>query len=350
MESLGTLPDGRTARVFTLTNENGLRARVSDLGAILLSMEAPDRQGRIADITLGYDRFDDWLANPFYLGATIGRFGNRIRGGRFTLDGREYRLATNNAPGGLPCHLHGGVRGFNHHLWNAEPAADGRSVSFTLASPDGDEGYPGTLSVRVTYTLDEEDGLLWEATATTDAPTIVNLVNHTYWNLSGDPSTTILDHKLQLEADDFLPTDAGLIPTGERRRVACTPMDFTHPTTIGDRIDAEDEALAFGAGYDHAWVLRGPAGELRPAALVHDPLSGRVMELFTDQPAVQFYAGNFLDNITPGKGGYPILRRGGLCLETEGFPDAPNRPDFPSAVLRPGETYRHRMLHRFGLK
>lgn len=347
VEPFGKLPDGREARLFTLTNSRGLKARVSDFGATLVAMETPDRHGRLADINLGFDNAATYLdpANP-YLGATAGRFANRIRDGKFTLDGTSHQLATNNQPGGIPCHLHGGDFGFNRVLWSAETDEAANAVAFTYLSPDGDEGYPGALLTRVTYTLTENDELKWEVRATTDAPTIVNVVHHSYWNLGGDPTATINDHVLTLEADHFLPTDAGLIPTGERMAVAGTPLDFTRPTVIGERLDADFEPLRLAGGYDHAWVLR-PGDGVRPAARLFHPASGRVLEVLTDQPAIQFYGGNFLGQGPAGKDGVHHAHRGGLCLETENFPDAPNQPSFPSCVLRPGETYRHTMIHRF---
>jgi aldose 1-epimerase len=331
--------------LFTLTNRHGLRARVSNYGALLIGMETPDRDGTLADVTHGFDTLAGWLVNGPYFGASIGRFGNRIKGGKFTLDGRECLLATNNAPGGIPCHLHGGLKGFDKAVWEVT-AAGPDSVTFTYVSAAGEEGYPGTLTASVTYTLTDANELIWHAEATTDAATVVNLVHHSYWNLSGDPTTTILDHVLTLAADHYLPTDAGMIPTGEIAPVVGTPMDFGLPTAIGERIGADFEALKLGAGYDHCWVLREGQGVCL-AARVEDPKSGRVMEVLTDQPAVQFYAANFLDGITPGKGGVCYARRSALCLETEGFPDAPNQPAFPSPVLRPGETYRHTLVHRF---
>lgn len=344
-EVFGTLPDGREVRIFTLTNKNGLEARVTEYGAILVSMRVPDRGGNMDDIALGYDSLVGWLTNTSYFGATVGRFGNRIKDGKFSLDGKPYTLATNNDPGGIPCHLHGGVKGFDKVLWSGR-ANDANGVEFTYVSMDGEEGYPGNLTVKVTYTLTDADELKWEATATTDSPTILNIVHHSYWNLSGDARTSIIDHTLQLNAPSYLPTDAGLIPTGGIAPVAGTPMDFTRPTPIGVRIDADFEALKFGGGYDHCWVLDGSAG-VRLAARVKDPESGRVMEVLTDQPGIQFYAGNFLDGSITGKGGVKYARRTGLCLETQRFPDSPNKPSFPSCVLRPGETYRHVMIHRF---
>jgi aldose 1-epimerase len=344
-ETFGNMPDGREVKIFTLTNQNGLRAKVTEYGAILVSMETPDRTGKMADITHGYDTLEGWLTNTSYFGATVGRFGNRIAHGKFILDGKEYTLATNNDPGGIPCHLHGGLKGFDKVLWTGTPV--GRdAVEFTYVSADGEEGYPGNLGVKVTYTLNDDNELKWEASAITDAPTVVNLVHHSYWNLSGDPTTTINNHELELAAPSYLPTNAGLIPTGEIAPVAGTPMDFTKPTAIGARVDDDFEALKFGGGYDHCWVLEKGEG-VRRAARLKDPASGRVMEVSTDQPAIQFYGGNFLDGTATGKGGVKYAHRTALCLETEGFPNAPNKPAFPSSVLRPGETYRHVMVHKF---
>ena len=344
-EVFGKMPDGREAKIFTLTNKNGLKARVTEYGAILVSMETPDKSGKTADITHGYDTLEGWLTNTSYFGATVGRFGNRIAHGKFTLDGKEYKLATNNDPGGIPCHLHGGVKGFDKVLWSGK-VSGANAVEFTYVSKDGEEGYPGTLTAKVTYSLNDDNELKWEASATTDAPTIVNLVHHSYWNLSGDPTKSINNHELMLAAKEYLPTDIGLIPTGVIAPVAGTPMDFTETKVIGDRVDADFEALKFGGGYDHCWVLEKGTG-VRLAARLKDPGTGRVMEVSTDQPAIQFYGGNFLDGTVTGKGGVKYPKRSALCLETEGFPDAPNKPNFPSCVLRPSETYKHVMIHKF---
>lgn len=344
----GAMPDGTPVKIFTLSNKNGLKAKVTEYGAILVSMETPDKSGKLADITLGYDTLGGWLTNTSYFGATVGRFGNRIKDGKFSLDGKDYKLATNNKPGGIPCHLHGGLKGFDKVLWSGK-ANDNNGVEFSYTAKDGEEGYPGNLSVKVTYSLNENNELKWEAKATTDASTILNIVHHTYWNLSGDPSTSINDHVMMLNAAGFLPTDIGLIPIGKVAPVAGTPMDFTKPTVIGERVDADFQALKFGDGYDHAWVLK-KVGGVSLAARVKDPKSGRVMEVSTNQPSVQFYGGNFLDGTVKGKGGVAYAKRTGLCLETEGFPDAPNQPDFPSAVLRPGEVYTHTMIHKFSVE
>ena len=344
----GKLNDGREVNIFTLTNAKGLTARITEYGAILVSLEVPDRQGAKADVTLGYDTLAGWLSNTSYFGASVGRFGNRIAHGKFTLDGKAYTLATNNAPGGLPCHLHGGIQGFDKVLWKGEAVRKegARGVALTYTSKDGEEGYPGTLQVKITYWLTDANELVWEAEATTDKPTIINLAHHTYWNLTGDPAKSINDHVLMLAADQYLPTDPGLIPTGVKAPVAGTPMDFRTATAIGARVNADFEALKFGGGYDHCWVLREGKG-IRLAAVLKAPASGRVMEVLTDQPAIQFYGGNFLNGSVTGKGGVKYQFRTGLCLETENFPDAPNHPDFPSAVLRPGETYHHTMVCRF---
>lgn len=346
----GKMPDGKEVKLFSLTNKNGMEAKVTEYGAILVSVTAPDKDGNLADVTHGYDTLEGWLTNTSYFGATVGRFGNRIANGKFTLDGKEYSLVTNNDPGGIPCALHGGTVGFDKVLWAGEGfEKEGESgVKLTYVSADGEEGYPGELSVEVTYTLTGDNELIWEAKATTNAPTVLNIVHHSYWNLSGDPTTSINDHILTLYADEYLPTNAGLIPTGDKAPVADTPMDFTEPTVIGKRVESDFEALKLGGGYDHAWVLNETAdGDLQKAAKVKDPETGRVMEVSTNQPAVQFYGGNFLDGTAIGKGGVAYQHRTALCLETENFPDAPNQPDFPSAVLRPGETYYHKMVHTF---
>jgi aldose 1-epimerase len=314
-------------------------------------LSAPDREGNFSDITLGFDSVESYAGedNP-YFGATVGRFGNRIAHGRFSLDGKDYQLATNNDPGGVPCHLHGGEIGFNKRLWTVKESS-ASTITLEYISQDGEEGYPGTLRTKLTYTLTDENEFIWEATATTDAPTIINLVHHTYWNLSGKPGSSINDHILQLYADRYLPTNAGLIPTGELAPVSGTPMDFTQATAIGERVEEDFEALGLGGGYDHCWVLTGTENDgLTHVATVRDPKSGRKMELFSDQPGVQFYGGNFLGGSLTGKDGIAYGKRTGFCLETENFPDAPNQANFPSAVLRPGETYRHKMIHRLSVQ
>ncbi|RYD23275.1 MAG: galactose mutarotase [Verrucomicrobiaceae bacterium] len=337
--------DGKDVKIYTLTNKNGVKAQVTEYGAILVSMETPDKNGKNGELTHGYDDLKGWLTNTSYFGATVGRFGNRIKDGKFTLDGKEYTLAKNNEPGGIPCHLHGGLKGFDKVVWTGKKVGDD-GVEFSYLSKDGEEGYPGNLTVKVTYSLNDSNELKWVAKATTDAPTVLNIVQHTYWNLSGDHTTSINDHVLMLNADGFLPTDKGLIPTGKVDPVAGTPMDFTKPTAIGARVDQKTEALEFGGGYDHAWVLKKGEG-VRLAARVKDPKSGRVLEISTDKPAIQFYGGNFLDGKAVGKKGIAYAYRTAFALETEGYPDAPNQPSFPSAVLRPGENYSHTMIFKF---
>jgi len=339
----GKLPDGRQVRLFTLTNSKGLRARLTDYGAITVSLEVPDADGNLADVTLGYDTLEGWLGSTSYFGATVGRYANRIAKGKFTLDGKTYTLATNNGEN----HLHGGVKGFDKRLWNAETVetAGAVGVKFTYLSKDGEEGYPGNLQVTALYTLTDSNQYKVEFSATTDKTTIVNLAHHTYWNLGGPAAGDILGHELMLAADKYTPVDAGLIPTGELKDVKGTPMDFTTPTTIGARI-AQVEG-----GYDHNFVLRDYDGKtVRLAARVVEPKSGRVMEIHTDQPGIQFYSGNFLDGSVTGKGGVVYKKHGGFCLETQHYPDSPNKPDFPSVVLKPGETYKHIMIHTFSTK
>ncbi|WP_345714419.1 aldose epimerase family protein [Luteolibacter yonseiensis] len=344
-DTYGTTPDGKKVKIYTLTNKNGIVAQVTEYGAILSSVKTPDKAGKSGELTHGYDTLEGWLTNTSYFGATVGRFGNRIKDGKFSLDGKDYKLATNNDPGGIPCALHGGLKGFDKVVWTGK-VIEGKGVEFSYLSKDGEEGYPGNLTVNVTYTLNDNDELKWVAKATTDAPTVLNIVQHTYWNLSGDHTTSINDHVLMLNADGYLPTDAGLIPTGKIDPVAGTPMDFTTPTAIGKRVDEKFEALKLGGGYDHAWVLKKGEG-VRLAARVKDPKSGRVLEISTDKPAIQFYGGNFLDGKAKGKDGIAYAYRTAFALETEGFPDAPNKPSFPSAVLRPGENYSHTMVFKF---
>ena len=351
----GVLPDGRAVNQYVLTNAAGVRVVLLDYGAMLASVQTPDRHGVSAEITHGYDDLAGWRGDTSYFGATIGRFGNRIAAGKFSLDGKSYTLATNNTPAGQPCHLHGGPQGFNKCLWSgrvltgaeAQPGAQG--VEFTYVSADGEEGYPGTLTVKTTYWLTDANELKITYEATTDRPTIVNLTNHAYWNLTGDPRQTITGHVMHIEADELVPVTSGLIPTGKLMAVAGTPFDFRQPTTVGARIDdATNEQLRFGNGYDHCWVLRGGVGTgLRLAARVNDPVSGRGLELHSDQPGMQLYSGNFLDGTATGRGGVKYPFRSAFCLEPQFFPDSPNQPNFPSTTLRPGDVYRHRMEYRF---
>ena len=339
-ERLGEV-DGQEIVMYTLTNANGLRARIMNYGAILFSLEVPDRSGHIEDVTLGYATLDEYVKNRKYFGATIGRYGNRIAKGKFPLNGQEYTLATNN---GLN-HLHGGLKGFNKVVWKSEPVTfrNATGLRLTYLSADGEEGYPGNLKCTVIYTLTNDNELKIEYDATTDKPTPINLTHHSFWNLSGDCRRDILGHELMLNADYYLPVDSGLIPTGEIKSVKNSPMDFTSPMPIGSRI-AQVEG-----GYDHNYVLnhRSCDDGLILAARACDPASGRVMEVYTTEPGIQFYSGNFFDGSIVGKGKIAYDKHGAFCLETQHFPDSPNRPYFPSTILNPGQVYRHVCVYKF---
>jgi aldose 1-epimerase len=345
-EPFGTTPDGVAVDRYTLTSASGVTITVLSYGGVIQSVLAPDRAGALADVTLGYDTLDGYLRDKSYLGALVGRVANRIRAGRFSLDGREYTLATN--AGGN--HLHGGIRGFNKYVWTTEPFADGENIGLRLehVSPAGDEGYPGTLTARVTYTLTPAGALLMDFFATTDAPTPVNLTHHSYFNLAGTRLGDILGHTLELAAARFTPVDAQLIPIGELRPVQGTPFDFTTAETIGARIDENDEQLRLAGGYDHNFVLdHRAASDLVLAARLTDPLSGRGLDIHTTEPGMQCYSGNFLDGTVAGKGGIPLAYRSGLALETQHFPNSPNEPSFPSTILRPGAEHRSRTIYHF---
>ncbi|MBL9202316.1 MAG: galactose mutarotase [Opitutaceae bacterium] len=346
----GKLPDGRTAQLYTLRAADGFAVEISDYGGIIVRLLAPDRAGQLADVTLGYGDVAGYVRSSPYFGAIVGRVGNRIAGGTFTLDGQTYTLATNNTPGGIPCHLHGGVAGFDKKLWAAEPLVrEGRAaLRLTLTSPAGEEGYPGTLRVEVIYSLTADRGLRIDYSATTDAPTPVSLTNHAYFNLRGEGSGDILGHELTLHAARYTPVNAGLIPTGELASVAGTPFDFIQPHAIGARIGQKHEQLERGIGYDHNFVLAdAPRREPVLAARVSEPTTGRVMEVLTTEPGVQFYTGNFLDGTITGKAGKAYAKRDGFCLETQHFPDSVNQPTFPNTILRPGQTYRSATVYRF---
>jgi aldose 1-epimerase len=349
---LGTLPGGQAVEVYTLTNPSGMQVRTIPYGAIIMSIKVPDRAGAVGDVVLGFDNLDGYLGRHPYFGAVVGRYGNRIAKGRFTLDGHEYQLATNNGPN----HLHGGVKGFDKALWNAQPfeSRGGVGVVYSMTSRDGDEGYPGTLAVLVTYTLaNDKNELTVEYEATTDKPTPINLTQHTYFNLAGEGHGDILGHELTIDADQFTPVDDTLIPTGELRRVDGTPLDFRQPTRVGARINDEDQQIGFGKGYDHNFVLRAPDPDAkstpRHAARVVDASTGRTLDVSTTEPGVQFYSGNFLDGTITGKGGHVYNQRAALCLETQHFPDSPNHPEFPSTILRPGERFQSKTLFAFGV-
>lgn len=348
----GRLPDGREATLHTLINARGARADITDYGAIVVRLFVPDRAGQLGDVVLGYNSVTDYVRNNPYFGAIVGRFGNRIAQGRFTLDGRTYALATNNSPNGIPCHLHGGTTGFDKVLWSARPTVVNGMPTLELRyrSPDGEEGYPGNLDVLVTYTLGADNSLRIDYHATTDRATPVNLTQHTYFNLKGEGGGDILDHRLQLQAQRYTPVDAGLIPTGELATVAGTPLDFTTAQRIGDRVDAPHEQLKLAGGYDHNWVLDRQSGELALAAIATEPTTGRVLEVWTQEPGVQFYCGNFLDQTVVGKDGRPYGHRGGFCLETQHYPDSPNQPTFPDTILRPGQTYQTSTVFKFSAR
>ena len=346
-EDFGRTPDGRAVSVYTLTNRRGAEARIADYGGAVVSLKVPDRRGRLADVVLGFDDMAGYLAQDSYIGALIGRYGNRIGGARFRLNGVEYRLAANNGPN----NLHGGVKGFDKVVWEARPLRTraGAALELTYLSRDGEEGFPGNLRARVVYTLTDRNELRVDYHATTDKDTVVNLTQHAYFNLKGAGSGDILDHRLRLNAARFTPSDENAIPTGELRAVRGTPFDFTRPTAIGARIEADDEQIRFGKGYDHNFVVTGRRGVLRKAAEVYEPTTGRVMEVWTTEPGVQLYTGNYL-NGARGKGGHTYPRRSGFCLETQHYPDSPNKPQFPSTVLRRGGRYRTTTVYRFSAR
>ena len=350
-EPFGETADGRLVEVFTLSNKHGLKLRAINYGAIVLSLETPDRDGTPSDVVLGYNTLAEYVKDSPHFGAVVGRYGNRISKGSFTLDGREYTLAKNNAPAGIPCALHGGLQGFDKVVWQAEALEQGgaQGVRFSYESVDGEEGYPGTLSVRVTYFVTDHNEWRIEYEATADRATPVNLTQHSYFNLKGEGNGDILGHELTLKASKFTPVTPGLIPTGELRSVADTPFDFRRAHLIGERVNAHDQQLQFGGGYDHNWVLDDAGSGLTLAAIVHEPVSGRVMEVLTTEPGLQFYCGNFLDGRLTGKSGKPYHFRSGFCLETQHYPDSPNQPAFPSTIVRPGQIFRSTTVYRFGL-
>jgi aldose 1-epimerase len=341
--AFGTTANGTPVDLYTLTNNHGMEARIMTYGGIVVSLKVPDRHGKLGNVVLGYDHLEGYLENNPYFGALIGRYANRIAQGSFTLDSTAYQLAQNNNEN----HLHGGVVGFDKVVWKAKQVSgkDGVGLRLTYLSHDGDEGYPGNLPVTVVYTLTNNNELRIDYAATTDKKTIVNLTNHSYFNLAGRGD--ILGHELMLNADRFTPVDQGLIPTGELRDVKGTPMDFTQPTAIGARIEERDQQLRFGLGYDHNWVLNRADDGLTLGARVFEPTTGRIMEVLTTEPGIQFYSGNFLDGSITGKQGEVYQHRYGFCLEAQHFPDSPNKPAFPSVVLSPDQEYRQTTIYRF---
>jgi aldose 1-epimerase len=344
-DRFGSTADGNAVDVYTLRNAAGVEVKAISYGGIITSLKVPDRQGTMGDVVLGFGSIEAYLKPHPFFGAIVGRYANRIGGGRFSLDGREFTLATNNGPN----HLHGGNVGFDKVLWKAAPVAGRSAVVFTRTSPDGEEGYPGNLAVRVTYELTDSNELVVDYHASSDKPTPVNLTQHSYFNLAGEGAGDILGHHLTIYADRYTPVDATLIPTGELAPVERTPFDFRASTSIGARIAQDHPQLKNGRGYDHNWVLNRTAAGLQLAARVVEPASGRTLEVATTEPGMQFYSGNFLDGTLTGKSNRVYGHRSGFCLETQHFPDSPNKPAFPSTILRPGQEYRSRTVFTFGV-
>jgi aldose 1-epimerase len=350
MRPFGTTPDGVAVDEYILTNDSGMEVRIITYGGVITSIRVPDRNGAMANVVLGFNTLEDYMTKSPYFGNITGRYANRIANAKFTLEGTEYTLAANNGPNSL----HGGEEGFDKKVWTATEIVSDTEVGVALnyLSPDGEEGYPGNLDTTVTYTLNNQNELVMNYKATTDKATVVNLTNHSYFNLSGNGSGTILDHHLMLNADNYTPVDDTLIPTGEIAPVEGTPFDFREAARIGDRTRSNHIQMVYGRGYDHNWVLNrtDPTDtSMMLAAMLHDPSSGRVLEVMTTEPAIQFYAGNFLDSTLVGSGGGLYRQSDGLCLETQHYPDSPNQPDFPSTVLNPGETYDTTTIFRFSV-
>ena len=343
--AFGKTADGQAVDLYTLSNKSGMEVAIMTYGGTVVSLKTADKDGKFDDIVLGYDKLEDYAAGTSYFGATIGRYGNRIAHGKFSIGKNTYTLAKNNGENTL----HGGLIGFNKKVWTAKDVSGvaGEAIELTYLSKDGEEGFPGNLSCKVTYTLTPQNSLKIEYSATTDKETVLNLTNHAYFNLAGQGNGDILQNHLMLNADRFTPVDAGLIPLGELRKVKGTPFDFTTSTAVGARIDQEDEQIKLGMGYDHNFVLNRKSPSLMLAAKVHEPKSGRVMEVWTTEPGVQFYTGNFLDGKGTGKGGKPYGRRTALCLETQHYPDSPNHPAFPTTLLKPGARYHTTTVYKF---
>ncbi|HEY4367665.1 MAG TPA: aldose epimerase family protein [Steroidobacteraceae bacterium] len=352
-KTFGTLPDGTNVELFTLTNQSGASVQITNYGGIVTAIRVPDRNGKLDDVVLGYDSLAGYVKNPTYFGALIGRYANRIGKAQFTLDGKTYKLAANNDGNTL----HGGLKGFDKAVWQADPfeKLGATGVTLTYTSPDGEEGFPGTLTTHATYTFTDSNELSIQYTATTDRPTVLNLTNHSYFNLAGEGSGDVLDHLLTINAQRYTPVDATLIPLGKLADVANTPLDFRSSTAIGARIDADDPQLKLGVGYDHNFVVTHQAGsspgsDLALAARVEDPKTGRVLEVRTTEPGVQLYTANHLDGSVVGKAGHAYGKRNAFCLETQHYPDSPNQPSFPTTVLRPGEEFHSQTVYAFGVK
>jgi len=346
-EQIGTV-DGQTIYRYTLKNRHGMEAKIINFGGIVTSLKVRDKDGKFGDVVLGFNDLDNYVKTHPFFGTAVGRYGNRIAKGRFTLNGVEYKLAVNNGEN----HLHGGIKGFDKVVWTAQEVKTpaGPAVRMTYLSKDGEEGYPGNLKVTMVYTLTNKNELRIDYTATTDKDTVLNLTHHSYFNLAGEGNGDILNHQLQLFADRFTPTDAGSIPTGELRSVKGTPFDFLTLHEIGERINDDYEQIKFGGGYDHNYVVNGRMGVLRKAALVLERTSGRMMEVLTTEPGVQLYTGNFLDGTLTGKSGKPYPRRSGFCLETQHYPDSPNKPNFPTTTLKKGATFKSTTIYRFSTR
>ena len=350
--SFGTLADGTAVDLYTLTNAHGLEMRVMTYGGIIVSLKVPDKAGALGDVVLGYNRVEDYVKDSPYFGAIVGRYGNRIGGAKFTLDGKTYQLNANDGPNTL----HGGLKGFDKQMWTATPVerADGAGLKLALTSKDGDEGFPGTLQMTVTYTLTDANALVVDYHASTDKATPVNVTQHSYFNLAGEGVGTIDGHVMQIHADRYTPVVKGLIPTGELAKVDGTPLDFRTPTAIGARITSTDPQMVLGGGYDHNWVINWPPGlaadKLAPVLRVVEPTTGRTLDVESTEPGLQFYSGNFLDGHHVGKSNRPYVKRAAFCIETQHFPDSPNQPNFPTTIVKPGTDYLSQTVFRFGVE
>ncbi|HET6972701.1 MAG TPA: aldose epimerase family protein [Pyrinomonadaceae bacterium] len=347
-QSFGKTETGENVDLYTLKNTRGAEATITNFGGIVVSLKVPDRTGKFDDVVLGFSDLDSYLKPGPYFGALIGRYGNRIAKGRFTLNSVEYKLAVNNGEN----HLHGGIKGFDKVVWTGKEmkTASGPAVVLTYLSKDGEEGYPGNLNVRVVYTLTNNNELKIDYSATTDKDTVTNLTHHSYFNLAGEGNGDILNTRVTINGSRFVPTDAGSIPLGQLKNVAGTPFNFLTAHAIGERINQDDEQIKFGSGYDHTWVINGRPGVMRLAATAYEPTSGRVMQVWTTEPGMQFYTGNFLDGTLTGKSGKIYPRRSGFCFETQHYPDSPNQPSFPTTTLKKGATYKSTTIYRFSTR